>query len=103
MREVEEVVVLADAAVDLDLGKCFYDNQGVGIGNYFIDTLLADIESLRLYAGIHQKHFGYYRAFSKRFPYAIYYDLNKEIVQVVAVLDMRRDPDHIRKSLERMG
>lgn len=46
--------------------------------------LLADIESLPLYAGIPQKHYGYYRAFSKRFPYAIYYDLNEEIIQVVA-------------------
>lgn len=44
--------------------------------------MFSDIDALLLYAGIHQKFFGYYRALSKQFPYAIYYRLNGDIVQV---------------------
>jgi plasmid stabilization system protein ParE len=59
---------------------------------------MADIESLRLYAGIHASHFGYQRLLAKRFPFAIYYRVVKDVVQVWAVLDCRRDPDrHIQR------
>jgi hypothetical protein len=54
--------------------------------------LLADIESLQLYAGVHETHFGYHRLLSRRFPYAVYCQLNGDTVLVYAVLDMRRSP-----------
>ena len=31
--------------------------------------------------------------FAKRFPYAVYYEIENEIAYVVAVLPMRRDPN----------
>lgn len=40
-----------------------------------MESIFADIESLRLYAGTHRKVFGYYRQLAKRFPYAIYYQM----------------------------
>jgi hypothetical protein len=45
--------MLSDAADDLDEGRAFYEEQGKRIGDYFFDSLLADIESLVIYAGIH--------------------------------------------------
>ena len=60
---------------------------------------MSDIESLYLFAGIHQVAFGYYRLLSKRFPYAIYYDIDDTIVQVVAVLPVRRDPAWMENKL----
>lgn len=63
---------LADA--DLPGGFRFYELQEQGLGSYFPDSLYSDIESLRLYAGIHRHIFGYHRLLSKRFPFAIYYD-----------------------------
>ena len=39
--------------------------------------------------------------FSKRFPYAIYYELKDDIAFVAAILPMRRDPDWAKKGLER--
>jgi plasmid stabilization system protein ParE len=52
-----------------------------------------------LYAGIHQQFFGYYRALSKRFPYAIYYRVNGQIIQVWRVLDCRQKHSRIVKAL----
>jgi hypothetical protein len=97
--KVKEVIVLYEAAEDLELGREFYNERDYGIGNYFIDCLLSDIASLRLYAGTHFKQFGYFRMMSKRFPFAVYYDIENQIARVVAVLDMRMHPDTIRKAL----
>jgi hypothetical protein len=57
------------------------------------------LESLYLYAGIHAFHFGYHRLLDKRFPFAIYYRLQKDIIRVYAILDCRRSPAWIRNRL----
>ena len=54
---VKAVVVLEEATEDLEEGRMFYESREVGIGEYFIDSLLSDIESLNIYAGIHSIHF----------------------------------------------
>lgn len=100
MKGAKAVVVLEDAADDLADGIAFYEAQESGVGQYFFDSLLSDLDSLRLYAGIHRKDFGFYRMLARRFPFAIYYDLKNGIVRVAAVLDMRRDPAWIRKEIE---
>ncbi len=63
--------------------------------------IISDLESLKIYAGIHTKHFSFHRMMSKRFPFAIYYDLFQEVAIVVAVLDMRRKPSWIRKQMKK--
>lgn len=75
--KIKDVFVLKEAVDDLNDGKAFYDCQESGVGEYFWDCLIADIESLILYAGIHSKKFGLYRMYAKRFPYSIYYELIK--------------------------
>ncbi len=70
---MKPVVVPSDAAEDLELGRGFYDSQELGIGDCFVDSLLSDIESLRLFHGIHKMDFGFYRMLSSRFPFGIYY------------------------------
>lgn len=98
--QIRTVVTLEQAAQDLDSGKAFYDLREAGVGLYFFDSLLLDIESLSLHSGIHRKIFGFYRLLSKRFPFAVYYDIDGDITRVAAVLDMRRDPAWIRQELE---
>ena len=98
---MKRVVVLEEAAEDIEDARNFYDAQERGIGNYFADSLVATIERLRLYHGIHSKHFGFYRMLSDRFPFGIYY-LETEIeIQVFAVLDLRRNPLWIRAELSK--
>jgi len=96
---VKAVVVLAEAAEDLEAGMAFYDAREPGIGRYFFDSLLSDIESLQIFGGIHSVRFGFHRMLSRRFPFAIYYDIDHGIARVAAVLDMRRDPAWLRKEV----
>jgi hypothetical protein len=40
--------VLAEAAEDIEQARDFYDIQEPGVGDYFTDSILADIESVVL-------------------------------------------------------
>jgi len=88
-----QIKILEQAEDDLLSGFRFYEKQEEGLGDYFLDSLYADIDSLLIYAGIHRIVFGkYYRLLSDRFPFSIYYQFKDRIVYVNAVLDCRRDP-----------
>ena len=52
--------ILELAEADMLAGFKLYERQSKGIGWYFLDALSAEIESLRLYAGIHRTCFGCY-------------------------------------------
>ena len=59
----------------------FYEKQNAGLGEYFQNSIFADIDSLIIYAGIHRVQQGHYRLLSKKFPYAIYYKKIKKQVK----------------------
>lgn len=94
-----KIEILDIAMGDLRDGQQFYERQQEGLGAYFLDSLFSDIDALLLYAGIHQQFSGYYRALSKRFPYAIYYRVCDETIQVWRVLDCRQKPSRIAGAL----
>jgi len=47
---IENIILLEDVANDIKLAENFYENQNQGLGNYFKDSIISDIESLWLYA-----------------------------------------------------
>jgi len=94
-----KIEILDIALGDLRDGQQFYERQQEGLGAYFLDSLFSDIDALLLYAGIHQQFSGYYRTLSKRFPYAIYYRVCDETIQVWRVLDCRQKPSRIAGAL----
>lgn len=94
-----KIVILPSARNDLAGGIAFYESQEEGLGEYFRESLISDIDSLEIYAGSHQRVFGFHRLLSKRFPYAIYYSTGKEAIFVRAILDCRRDPKVLRRRL----
>jgi plasmid stabilization system protein ParE len=97
------VVVLAEAAEDIEQARDFYGEQEPVLGDYCADSLVADIASLALYHGIHSRHSGFYRMLARRFPFGIYYRDTMTQTRVFAVLDLRRDPNWIRKELSWRG
>ena len=91
--------ILDPAKRDLVNGFHFYEEQSQGVGHYFLDSLYSDIDSLILFAGVHRKKHGFHWMLSKRFPYAIYYTVEKEVISVHAVLDCRQNPKTTEKRL----
>ena len=92
--------LLPEAERDLEICADFYESQRAGLGVYFNDCLAADIESLKLYAGIHESYCGFYRSLCKRSPFSIYYKTNEDCVEIYAILDSRQDPRKIDIALE---
>jgi len=92
--------ITQDAEQDLEAGYWFYENRSVGLGDYFLQCLIDDIHRLVLNAGIHRVVHGYHQALSLRFPFCLYYSVDDDRVLLVAVLDARRDPETMRRSIE---
>jgi hypothetical protein len=99
MKKIKKVAILSDVVYDLNNGKEFYNRNEPGVGDYFWDSLIADMKSLIIYGGIHIVKNGYYRMSAKRFPYSVYYIIEKEVAYVIAVLPMRKDPLWIEDQL----
>lgn len=95
------IEILDKAEGDLVDGFRFYEGHEAGLGADFLDSLYSDIDSLRVYAGIHRVAYRHYhRLLSRRFPFAVFYTLDGDVVRVHAVVDCRRDPSWIRRQLK---
>jgi len=93
------IEITPGAERDLTAGFYFYEHQHEGLGQYFRDVISADIDSLMIYAGIYPVHSGYHRFLSKRFPFAVYYKVQDEVISVFAVLHTHTDPATIQARL----
>lgn len=98
-----KIRILPNAETDLELGADFYESQRAGLGEYFVTSLISDVESLKLHGGIHEQYRGFHRSISKRFPFAIYYRLRNNTVEIYAILDCRQNPKTIDTRLQGEG
>lgn len=96
---MKPVVVLAEAATDIESGWEFYERQDDGLGAYFVGCILQDLRRLEDLHGTHLVHYGLMRMLSERFPFGIYYRETDDATEVLAILDLRRDPDRIRREV----
>lgn len=77
-----KIRILPNAETDLELGADFFESQRAGLGEYFLASLISDVESLKLNGGAHEQYRGFHRSISKRFPFAIYYRLRNNTVEI---------------------
>ena len=94
-----QIVFLDQVESDLSAGRSFYEEQEPGVGEYFVNSILADIDSLILFAGVLRKQFGFHRMLGRTFPFAIYYRTTEDKVMIYAILDMRSKPTWLRSEL----
>jgi plasmid stabilization system protein ParE len=98
-----KITISEDAFNDLHDGFDFYEDQEVGLGDYFSSQIRADIDGLKITAGIHlQTHRDLHRLLSRRFPYAIFYRFYSDEALILAVVDCRREPGWIEQHLSRI-
>lgn len=99
---MKHILISSDALSDLNEGFMFYEQQDPGLGDYFTSCLRSDIEELRVTGGVHRiVHRQLHRSLSRVFPYGIFYTSEGDSVKVFAVVDLRRDPDFIRRHLNK--
>ena len=96
--------IAASARWDLEEGYEFYESQEIGLGDYFLNSVKADIESLKITGGVHKVAYAdYHRLLCKTFPFAVYYTKSESDITIFAVIDCRRDPAWIRGYLRKAG
>jgi len=71
-----------------------------GWATIFCNCVQAEVRSLKVFAGIHEMPEGVHRMLAKRFPFAVYYLIEDQTIDVYAILDCRRDPEWIVKRLD---
>lgn len=69
---IRNIVVLAQAANDIESEIDFYNAIQDGVGRYFRGSTITDLRQHGAYFGEHRIHLSFFRALSSRFPYAIY-------------------------------
>ena len=91
-----EYRLVAEPRADLDIAAAYqwYEAEGSGLGLEFLQQLSS------AYDRIVQDPFKYRdlesgirRALLRRFPYAVYFDVESDVVVVLAVLHVSRDPE----------
>ena len=88
-----KIRILESGGRDLQDGYQFYESQDAGLGDYFLSSIKADIEGLRITAGVHSIFYkDYHRSLCKTFPFALYYTKSSDVITIYAVVDCRRDP-----------
>jgi hypothetical protein len=98
---MKKILISEDAFGDLNDGFLFYEAQDFGLGDYFTACLRADIEGLKVTAAIHRRIQGFNRLLSRVFPHGIFYMVHADEVTILAVIDLRRNPDWITSRLNK--
>ncbi len=87
----------AEAASDVVLAREWYDGQRPGLGDDFVLALERVVGLVsELPEAFPEIAVGLRRALLGRFPYAVYYRLDGDLVDVIACLHTRRSPSRWR-------
>jgi toxin ParE1/3/4 len=92
---VIEYRLISEPPADLDVEAAFewYETERPGLGLEFLDELRASYNRIADGPLKYQElRGGIRRALLRRFPYAVYFGIEGDIVVVVAVLHASRDP-----------
>ena len=82
--------IVESARRDLEEGYAFYESQEQGLGDYFLSSVRADIEGLRISGGSHRViYHDYHRMLCRTIPFAVFYVEEDCAVTVYAVVDCR--------------
>ncbi len=85
-----DVHLRPEAVDDIYRAAQFFNNKSDGWGDHFVARIQEDLVALRTTAGSHGTRFGLGCAFSRKFPFAIYYRTEGGTAVVYAILSCRQ-------------
>ena len=95
-----DLILLLQADLDIQTAFNRYEDFQQGRGEVFIRQLEAALTLLRQHPQIAPAYAGLYRRMLIRdFPYGIFYQVQPARIVVTAVMDLRQDPETIRRKL----
>jgi plasmid stabilization system protein ParE len=95
-----ELIITAEADEDFGQAYTWYENQHDGLGEDFARRVEACIERIcRMPTAYEKIHENYRRAIVRRFPYAVIYDYEDDVVTVYCIFHTSQDPAKWRRRL----
>jgi plasmid stabilization system protein ParE len=95
-----ELILAPEAQFDLVEAYAWYEKRRAGLGEEFLSSVDACLESIRrqpeMYVLVHET---YRRALIRRFPFAVFYEYAEGAVTVYSVFNTSRDPEKWRQRL----
>jgi toxin ParE1/3/4 len=94
--------VTADAQADILAAARFYEAERQGLGFEFVDEIEHASTLIRanplLFTLVDDP---IRRVLMRRFPYGVFYEPGEQLDTILAVVDLRRDPETIRRAYNR--
>lgn len=92
-----EVRFRTEAADDVSLARDWYDARSPALGDSFVRSLAQIVDLIsELPEAFPEIAVGLRRALLSRFPYALYYRLDRSAIDVIACLHTRQSPSRWR-------
>ncbi len=89
-----------DALTEADEAARFYDEQQKGLGKRFVDALTDTISRARNNPGLYGKIYNDIRKCRLlHFPYGVIYRDKKELIEIIAVMHLRRKPGYWKRRI----
>ena len=83
-----------EAAEDVEAARTWYDEQRMGLGADFVRSLDQVIQLIIAFPeAFPEIAVGHRRALLVRFPYAVYYRVDRDVVDILACLHGSRSPE----------
>ncbi len=96
------VNIVKEAQFELDETIAYYNNQFDGLGQDFLNEFLSTIERIRKFPDAwHPLTENTKRYQTRRFPYGIIYAVEDEIIVILSVSHLHREPNHWKDRLDK--
>ena len=83
-----------EAATDIESARDWYEQQSAGLGQKFLASFDRSIDLIARFPKAFPEIAGEHRrALLHRFPYAVYYRVEDDLIDVLACLHNARDPE----------
>jgi plasmid stabilization system protein ParE len=93
-----ELVIAPEAEQDIAEAYAWYEGRRAGLGEEFLSSVDACLESIRRTPEMCPVlHEGYRRSLTRRFPYAVFYESTEREITIYAVFHTARDADKWRQ------
>jgi plasmid stabilization system protein ParE len=92
------LIVRADAEADIEEAFRWYEEQSPGLGAEFVRAVDAVLSAIEREPELHAENFKRARrVLLRRFPYAIYFVVHPQSIDVLACMHTRRHPRRWRR------
>lgn len=98
------ILVIEEAENELDESFIWYETQKIGLWDEFIQYIQISFDFIKNHPeSSEKKKKNIYRHLMNKFPFGIYYTIEKEVnqIQIISILHFKRNPKIWRKRLKK--